>query len=149
VNGHAGWEGPSPVFADAGALGWMLDDLIERVGQIRKALVLSRDGLVMGACRDLSRDEAEYLAALAAGLYSVANGAQPHLDAGEVRQAVIELEAGLFFVVPAGSGSCLALLSEAGANAGLVAYEMTMLVKRVSQHLAARPRADLPSSGTG
>lgn len=103
----------------------------------------------MGACRDLSRDEAEYLAALAAGLYSVANGAQPHLDAGEVRKAVIELEAGLFFVVPAGSGSCLALLSEAGANAGLVAYEMTMLVKRVSRHLAAKPRADLPYSGAG
>jgi predicted regulator of Ras-like GTPase activity (Roadblock/LC7/MglB family) len=146
---QGGWQGPMGPTADAGELGWMLDDLIERVGQIRKALVLSRDGLVMGSCRGMPRQDAEYLAALAAGLFSVATGAQPHLDAGQVRQAVIELEGGLFFVVPAGSGSCLALLSEAGSNAGLVAYEMAMLVKRVSRHLAARPRAGLPTFGAG
>jgi len=149
MNQHIGWEGPNRQPADAGELGWMLDDLIERVGPVRKALILSRDGLVMGVCRDMSRQEAEYLAALAAGLFSVAAGAQPHLDSGEVRQTVVELETGLFFVVPAGTGSCLALLSETGSNAGLVAYEMTMLVKRVSRHMAARPRADAPPFGTG
>ncbi|WP_018653328.1 roadblock/LC7 domain-containing protein [Actinomadura flavalba] len=125
-----------------GELGWMLDDLLDRVGAVRKALVLSRDGLVMGASRTLARDDAEYLAALAAGFFSLAVGARPHLDSGEVRQTVVELEDGLFFVVPAGSGSCLAVLSEAGANAGLVTYEMTMLVKRVRSHLTAPPRAD-------
>ncbi|MFD0690688.1 roadblock/LC7 domain-containing protein [Actinomadura fibrosa] len=122
--------------------GWMLDDLRARVGPVRKALVLSRDGLVMGACRDMTRQEAEYLAALAAGFFSVAVGAKPHLDSGEVRQTIMELDEGLFFVVPAGTGSCLAVLSEAGSHAGLVTYEMTMLVKRIRRHLAARPRTD-------
>ncbi|MFG2002381.1 roadblock/LC7 domain-containing protein [Spirillospora sp. NPDC048911] len=125
----------------AGELGWMLDDLIDRVGDVRKALVLSRDGLIMAATRGMSRADAEFLAALAAGFFSLASGARANLDSGEVRQAVIELEDGLFFVVPAGSGSCLALLSRVGSNAGLVSYEMTMLVKRVSRHLAAHPRS--------
>ncbi|MFA1541833.1 roadblock/LC7 domain-containing protein [Actinomadura monticuli] len=149
MTGRGTWEGPTALPEDTGQLGWMLDDLVARVGQIRKVLVLSRDGLVISACGSMGRDEAEYLAALAAGLYSVANGAQPHLDAGHVRQAVIELEAGLFFVVPAGQGSCLALLSEAGSNAGLIAYEMTTLVKRVGRHLAAPPRTGAPPISPG
>ncbi|ACY98876.1 MULTISPECIES: roadblock/LC7 domain-containing protein [Thermomonospora] len=124
----------------AGDLNWLLDDLVQRVGQVRKVVVLSRDGLVMGASSQVSREDAEYLAALAAGFHSLAVGAKPHLGCGEVQQTIVEMEEGLFFVVPAGSGSCLALLSEAGANAGLVAYEMTMLVKRVRKQLAASPR---------
>lgn len=128
-------------------LGWLLDDLVERVGQVRKAVILSRDGLVMAASTGVARDDAEYLAALAAGFHSLAVGAQPHLEAGEVRQTIIELEGGLFFIVQAGTGSCLALLSAAGANAGLIAYEMAMLVKRVRRHLSAGPRTT--GSGAG
>lgn len=139
----------------AGELGWLLDDLVDRVGEVRKAVVLSRDGLVMGASRGMSRENAEYLAALASGFYSLANGARQEFsadgtDVGEVRQAVIEMEGALFFVTAAGHGSCLAVLSEAGANAGLVAYEMAMLVKRVKRHLGAAPRpTPLDPSGTG
>jgi hypothetical protein len=45
------------------------------------------------------------------------------------------------------------VLSDAGSNAGLVAYEMAMLVKRVRRHLAAAPRsseqgAPRPQHGT-
>jgi predicted regulator of Ras-like GTPase activity (Roadblock/LC7/MglB family) len=124
----------------AGELGWLLDDLVSRVGQVRKVVVLSRDGLIMAASRGMDRADAEYLAALAAGFHSLAIGAEPHLAAGRVRQTMIELEDGLFFVVAAGPGSCLALLSESGANAGLIAYEMAMLVKRVRLRLTAQAR---------
>jgi Uncharacterized distant relative of homeotic protein bithoraxoid len=130
-----------------GELGWLLDDLIDRVGEVRRAVVLSRDGLVMAASQGFSRDDAEYFAALAAGFYSLANGARQHFEAGEVRQTVIEMEDALFFVTSAGSGSCLAVLSDAGANAGLVAYEMAMLVKRVRRHLTAAPRSAEPAPG--
>jgi len=134
----------------ASELGWLLDDLVDRVGEVRQAVVLSRDGLVMGASREVGRDDAEHLAALASGFHSLANGARQHFDAGEVRQTIIEMEGALFFVTPAGTGSCLALLSDAGANAGLVAYEMAMLIKRVRRHLSAAPRsAERPEFGTG
>lgn len=133
----------------AGELGWLLDDLIDRVGQVRKVIVLSRDGLLMGSSRGMSREDAEYLAALAAGFHSLAVGAEPHLAAGGVRQTIVELEDGLFFVVAAGSGTCLALLSEAGANAGLIAYEMTMLVKRVRRQMSTRARPDGAAAEAG
>jgi predicted regulator of Ras-like GTPase activity (Roadblock/LC7/MglB family) len=128
-------------------LGWLLDDLVSRVPQVRKVVVLSRDGLVMGASREVGREDSEYLAAMAAGFWSLAVGAQPQLESGEIRQALIEMEKGLFFVVPAGANSCLALLSDIGANAGLVAYEMTMLVKRVHRQLSTGLRPAGPESG--
>lgn len=131
----------------SGELGWLLDDLVDRVGQVRRVIVLSRDGLVMAASRGTAREDAEYLAALAAGFHSLAVGAEPHLAAGAVRQTVVELEQGLFFVVAAGSGSCLALLSESGANAGLVAYEMTMLIKRLRRQLSTRARGTAAEAG--
>jgi predicted regulator of Ras-like GTPase activity (Roadblock/LC7/MglB family) len=62
---------------------------------------------------------------------------------------MVEMENGLFFVVPAGANSCLALLSEVGANAGLVAYEMTMLVKRVGRQLSTGLRRGGPGPGAG
>lgn len=125
-------------------LSWLLDDLVERVDDVQRAVLLSRDGLVMGASRSVTRKDAEYLAALSAGFFSLANGAREHFEAGEVRQTIVEMDGALFFVVPAATGSCLAVLSKAGANAGLVAYEMAMLIKRVRRHLAAAPRSAEP-----
>lgn len=133
--------------AAATELSWLLDDLVTRVGEVRKAVVLSRDGLVMGVSQGVSREEGDHLAALASGLHSLAGGTRVHFGAGEVRQTIVELDTGLFFVASAGSGSCLAVLSEAGANAGLVAYEMSMLVKRVRRLLSAAPRQ--PGAGDG
>ena len=65
-------------------LGWLLDDLAARVEQFRQAVILSRDGLVIAASRDLSREDAEHMAALAAGLQSLARGERCSLSS-EVR----------------------------------------------------------------
>ena len=121
-------------------LNWLLDDLADRVEHFRRAVILSRDGLVIAASRELGRENAEYLSALAAGLQSLARGAGEHFGAGEVRQSIIELQHALLFVTAAGHGSCLAVLAPADADAGLVAYEMAMLVKRAGPHLASRSR---------
>ena len=121
-------------------LGWLLDDLASRVEHFRKAVILSRDGLAIASSAGLHRDEAERLSALAAGMQSLASGAGQHFGVGEVRQTIIELEQALLFITAAGHGSCLAVLCPASADAGLVAYEMAMLVKRAGPHLAARPR---------
>jgi predicted regulator of Ras-like GTPase activity (Roadblock/LC7/MglB family) len=121
-------------------LSWLLDDLGDRIEHFQQAVILSRDGLAVAASRDLSREDAEHLSALAAGVQSLARGAGEHFGAGEVRQTIIELERAFLFVTAAGHGSCLAVLCSSSADAGLVAYEMAMLVKRAGPHLAAQPR---------
>jgi len=71
---------------------------------------------------------------------SLAAGTGDRFQAGGVRQTIIELEQGIFFVIAAGEGSCLAALCPPNADAGTVAYEMAMLAKRARPHLAALPR---------
>jgi predicted regulator of Ras-like GTPase activity (Roadblock/LC7/MglB family) len=124
----------------APSMSWVADDLVRRVKGVGKAVVLSRDGLTLGASRGLSREEADHLSAIAAALHSLARGAGKKFGGGEVRQTLIELDGALLFVVAAGEGTCLAVLSPADADPGLVAYEMGMVVKRIRQHLAANPR---------
>jgi predicted regulator of Ras-like GTPase activity (Roadblock/LC7/MglB family) len=121
-------------------LSWLLDDLATRVEDIEQAVILSRDGLTIAASQSLTREDAEHLSALAAGVQSLARGAGEHFSLGEVRQTIIELEHAFLFVTTAGHGSCLAVMCPASADAGLVAYEMAMLVKRAGPHLAAQPR---------
>jgi len=129
-------EGGTP----ARDLAWLLDDLADRVADFRQAVILSRDGLAIAASKDLSREDAEHLSAVAAAMQSLAAGTGNRFEAGGVRQTIVELEQGIFFVIAAGEGSCLAALCPANADAGNIAYEMAMLVKRARPHLAALPR---------
>jgi predicted regulator of Ras-like GTPase activity (Roadblock/LC7/MglB family) len=121
-------------------LDWLLDGLVNRVDHIRQALILSRDGLTVGKSEALTREDAEHLAALAAGVQSLARNAGRYFQGGDVRQTIIEMDSAFLFVTAAGLGTCLAVVASADADAGLVAYEMAMLVKRVGAHLAANPR---------
>ncbi|CAM5250782.1 hypothetical protein SCHAM137S_05608 [Streptomyces chartreusis] len=59
----------------SGELDWLLDDLVLRVSEVRHAVVLSNDGLAVGASTELRREDAEHLAAVASGFHSLAKGA--------------------------------------------------------------------------
>jgi predicted regulator of Ras-like GTPase activity (Roadblock/LC7/MglB family) len=128
-------------------LNWLLDDLVIRVPQIEKAVVLSRDGLATGASAILSQDEAERLAAIAAGFHSLARGASGYLAADHVRQVIVEMSGAYLFITAAGDHGCLAVVTGAAADVGLVAYEMARLVKRMSAHLPAPRTASLGGGG--
>jgi uncharacterized protein len=124
----------------ASELDWLLDDLVARVVSIGKAVILSRDGLTMGSSGGLSREDADHLAAAAAGFQGLARGVGRHFGGGPARQILVEMESEFLFMTSAGAGSCLAVLAAASADVGLVAYEMAVLVRRVGEHLAVDPR---------
>ncbi len=130
-------------------LGWLLDNLVSGVANVRQALVLSRDGLVVAKSQNMSREQGDHLSALAAGVQSLARGAGQQVGGGEVRQTIIEMDSAFLFVMAAGLGTCLAVLASADANLGVMAYEMAMLVRRMGVHLAAAPRpaAHEPAAG--
>ena len=121
-------------------LTWLLDDLVERVPPVQQAVVLSADGLLLGATATMTRENAEHLSAMAAGFQSLAKGASRHFGAGPVRQTVVEMESAFLLVTAAGQGACLAVIAGSDADLGLVAYEMAMLITRVGQTMAAPAR---------
>jgi predicted regulator of Ras-like GTPase activity (Roadblock/LC7/MglB family) len=123
-------------------LDWLLDDLVKRVAGAQRAVVLSSDGLLIGRSRELTRDDAEHLSAVASGFQSLAKGTGRHFGGGNVRQTVVEMDTAFLVVTAAGQGACLALLTTADADMGMVAYEMNLLVKKVGAFMIAAPRTN-------
>ena len=123
-----------------GELSWLLDNLVNQVEHVQQAVILSSDGLVVAASQGLNREDGEHLSALAAGVQSLARGTGRHFRGGEVRQTIIEMEHAFLFIITAGKGTCLAVLTSADPNVGVIAYEMAMLVRRMGKYLAAEPR---------
>jgi predicted regulator of Ras-like GTPase activity (Roadblock/LC7/MglB family) len=129
----------------AGELNWLLDSLVNQVTQVHQAVVLSSDGLLVGASTGLTRENAEHLSAVAASFQSLARSAGRQFGGGAVRQTIVEMDHAFLFVTAAGSGACLAVLAGSDADVGLIAYEMAMLVKRVGQHMSTLPRSAVES----
>jgi predicted regulator of Ras-like GTPase activity (Roadblock/LC7/MglB family) len=126
-----------------GELDWLLDNLASTILGVRNAVILSPDGLLLGRSPGLTRPDGDHLAALAAGAQSLATSVGQKFGCGDVNQTIVEMDAALLFITPAGQGTCLALLADADADAGQIAYEMAVLVKRVGQHMIARRRSSL------
>ncbi|MDX6743297.1 MULTISPECIES: roadblock/LC7 domain-containing protein [Actinocorallia] len=125
----------------AGAdLAWLLDDLVKRVNEAEHAIVLSADGLLMAQSHAISRDDAEHLSAVSAGIQSLAKGAGERFGGGAVRQTIVEMRSAFLLVTVAGQGACLAVLSTEDADVGLIAYEMAMMVTKLGHHLSTPAR---------
>jgi predicted regulator of Ras-like GTPase activity (Roadblock/LC7/MglB family) len=124
-------------------LNWLLDELVRNVPRVRLALLLSNDGLAMAVSSGITDEEGEHLAAVASALHSLAKGTGRHFEAGSVRQTMIELDGGFLFVLAAGGGTCLTVFAEAGADIGLVAYEMAHLINRVGEHMYSPHRSGI------
>ncbi|MEU9375467.1 roadblock/LC7 domain-containing protein [Streptomyces sp. NPDC048255] len=123
-------------------LSWLLEGLLERTPGARHALVLSRDGLKLCRTPELSVDQADQLAAIAAGIQSLSHGASIEFGdgTGGVRSAMAEFYGGILFIVEAGEGAHLALVASEEADAGLAGHNMAELVEQLGEHLVARPR---------
>lgn len=128
-----------------GDLTWLIDDFVDRVVGINRAVVLSSDGLLIGASSNLSHEDGEHLSAMASAFQSLSRGTSRHFNGGGVRQTLVEMENAFLFVMAAGRGACLAALATSDADLGLVAFEMNRLVKRVGVALSAAPRSAAPS----
>ncbi|MFI7318872.1 roadblock/LC7 domain-containing protein [Streptomyces venezuelae] len=140
----AATTGTTPGTTTDAKLTWLLQGLLERTPGARHALVLSRDGLKLCRTPELSVDQADQLAAIAAGIQSLSHGASAEFGdgSGGVRSAMAEFYGGILFIVEAGEGAHLAVIAAEDADAGLVGHTMAELVEQLGEHLRAAPRAD-------
>jgi len=121
--------------AESTDLGFLLTNLVENVPGVREAAVLSSDGLLIALSENVDRATGDRLAAVAAGLMSVARGAGTPMRAGAVHEIIVELEQALIVVMGISDGSALAVVATRPCDIGLVAYEMAMLVDRAGEAL--------------
>ncbi|TWE18884.1 roadblock/LC7 domain-containing protein [Kitasatospora atroaurantiaca] len=124
-------------------LGWLLADIVT-VPEVQHAVVVSNDGLEIGRSERIAREDAERLAAACSGLQSLARGVAQGFGGrhSSTRQIIIEYGGGYLFIVAAGAGAHLAVVTGEAVDAGLVAYQMQVLVERIGAHLTSPPRVE-------
>ncbi len=130
----------------ASDLGWLVNGFTERVPGAANAVVVSSDGLVLAISDSLDRAHADQLAAITAGLTSLTRGAASCFQAGDVRQLIVEMDAGYLFVTAISDGSSFAVFAAPDCDIGLVGYEMSLLVERMGQVLTPALRAELQAA---
>jgi hypothetical protein len=128
---------------DARNISWLVSSFVQRVPGVAHAIVVSSDGLPMAVSEGLDREAADRFAAVASGLIGLANGVAGPFGGGAVHEIIIEMERAFLFVTGISDGSCLAVVSQAGCDVGLVGYEMAVLVERAGPVLTPALRAEL------
>jgi predicted regulator of Ras-like GTPase activity (Roadblock/LC7/MglB family) len=136
---------------EAAHFGWLQDKFGRTVPGTRHTLVVSADGLLMAMSEQLDRTSGDQLAAIVAGMSSLTRGAARQLRAGDVRQAIVEMDNLFLFLMTVSNGSVLAVVADATCDVGLIGYEMAMLVSRtestLTPQLISEMRGQLPVDG--
>jgi len=139
------------VSSEATNYAWLLDNFVHRVPGAQHTLAVSADGLLMSMSADLDRTSGDQLSAIVAGMSSLTRGASRQLQAGNVRQAIVEMDDLFLFLMSVSDGSVLAVVAESTCDVGLVGYEMAMLVSRtesiLTPQLVSEMRGALPVDG--
>ncbi len=139
------------ISSEAANFGWLLDNFVRTVPGTRHTLVVSADGLLMAMSDNLDRTSGDQLAAIVAGLSSLTRGAARQLQAGDVRQAIVEMDELFLFLMSVSNGSVLAVVADTTCDVGLIGYEMAMLVSRtettLTPQLVTEMRGHLPVDG--
>jgi predicted regulator of Ras-like GTPase activity (Roadblock/LC7/MglB family) len=137
--------------AEATNYAWLLDNFVRTVPGAQHTLAVSADGLLMAMSADLDRTSGDQLAAIVSGMSSLTRGAARQLQAGEVRQAIVEMDQMFLFLMSVSDGSVLSVVAESTCDVGLVGYEMAMLVARtesiLTPQLVSEMRGALPVDG--
>ena len=128
-------------------LGWLLANFADRVPGVAHAVAVSADGLLLASSRDLPRERADQLSAIASGLVSLTHGAARCFEGGAVLQTVVEMDNGFLFLMSISDGSSFAVLASRTCDVGQVGYEMALLVDRVGEALTPPPRSAAAAFG--
>ena len=136
---------------EAANFGWLLDNFVRTVPGTRHTMVVSADGLLMAMSEQLDRTSGDQLAAIVSGMSSLTRTAARQLQAGEVRQAIVEMDDLFLFLMSVTNGSVLAVVADSICDVGLIGYEMAMLVSRtestLTPQLIMEMRGQLPIDG--
>ena len=121
--------------AEARNLNWLVSNFVERVPGVNEATVVSSDGLLIALSDGLDRSSGDRLAAVSAGLLSIAKGGSTPIGGGRVHEVIVEMDMAMLFVMRVSDTSVLAATTARPCDVGLVGYEMAVLVEKCASAL--------------
>ena len=128
-------DGVVSASADVRNFNWLLSNFVETTAGVTDAVAVSSDGLLMAMSSSLERAGAEQLAAIIAGMTSLAESTARCFALGGLEQVIIAMQEGYLFVSSVSDGSSLGVVADRRCDVGAVGYQMQMLVERVGAAL--------------
>jgi uncharacterized protein len=139
-------DAPTPASADVRNFNWLLSNFVETTAGVTDAVAVSSDGLLMAMSSTLERAGAEQLAAIIAGMTSLAESTARCFALGGLDQVIVAMEEGYLFVASVSDGSSLGVVADRRCDVGAVGYQMQLLVQRVGAALSPALVAELKQS---
>jgi len=124
-------------------LHWLISGFVERTPGVAHAAVVSADGLPLVAADSMIHDRALELAAITAGVHSIAKGAVELTGSADVTQTVVEMDRAYLVIMSISETAVLAVLADRTADLGVIGFEMVRLVKAAGDMLTPELRAEL------
>jgi len=131
---------------EANNVNFLVNNFVNQVPGASEAIVVSSDGLPIAASTGMDRDSVDRFSAVASGLIGLSYGAASRFNGGAVTEVIVEMENAFIFVTGISDGSLLAVVAEAGADIGLIGYEMAVLVEKAGVALTPELRAELQAA---
>lgn len=124
-----------------------LDRLTGAASEVAAAAVVSLDGLTMASALPHDVDE-DHVGAMSAALLSLGEQAASGLGRGQLRELVVDTDAGLVLCLRAGDHAVLLAVTAEGAKLGLVRHELRLTASEVATALDAADDAPAAFSKT-
>lgn len=122
---------------------WLVKQWAEEVPGVTHAVVVSLDGLQLASSGTVDRDLGDQLAALTAGLLSMANQCGDLLGLGGTEYLTIRQPAGHLLFMRIGDVAGLAVAAGAKADLRVLAFQMTQFVGSVGHALTPEVRGGM------
>ncbi|MEV0222854.1 roadblock/LC7 domain-containing protein [Streptomyces sp. NPDC050704] len=120
---------------------WMLDGVLEIPGALH-AVLISADGLLMAASKEVGKDNADTVAAAMSGVQSLSRSLAFFVDGSDLkwRQTLVEFDGGWVFLISAGEGAYLAVSASIDIDMADITFRMQQLVGQLGKALTTPPR---------
>jgi uncharacterized protein len=123
------------ISSEAQQFNWLLARFAAETAGVGEAIAVSSDGLLVAMSSNLSRADADRLAAITSAINSLASGASRVYNLGETNKIIIDLDRGYLLVSVISPGAALGVLAGREANLGNLAYDMAVFANRVASIL--------------
>jgi predicted regulator of Ras-like GTPase activity (Roadblock/LC7/MglB family) len=133
---------------EAPDLNWLITAFTDRVPAVARAAVVSADGLPLASSRGFPPEGLDQLAAIIAGLTSLAYGLATIFEGGRVIHTVVVMDRGLLIVRAISHGASLVALADVDCDIGHVAYEMALLGEQAGHALSPPARGGSADPGS-
>jgi predicted regulator of Ras-like GTPase activity (Roadblock/LC7/MglB family) len=133
---------------EAPDLNWLITAFTDRVPAVARAAVVSADGLPLASSRGFPPESLDQLAAIIAGLTSLAYGLATIFEGGRVIHTVVVMDRGLLIVRAISHGASLVALADVDCDIGHVAYEMALLGEQAGHALSPPARGGSADPGS-